>query len=420
MGRADVRPGVCQGCGTDAAGEGPLCEACAAIDLAPSLGLRGEPGLAPTLARHHLPVPGDLTAMIASAAPDATLTLGAGTYMLTAPLHLSHARRIQGAGLDQTRVIAAPALRGPLVHVHMAAGGLLELLDLTIVYAPDWGDREADIVRVTAGHLRVTRCRLEGTEAVGGAGVRLRSDAELTLDSAEIVGTGGCGLRAMEDARVEMTHVSLSAHAGFGMWVGDRAAVTATQLTARGNGRGGAAVEGLGRLELVGGAIVANGRRGVLIRTAAACRLRESAFERNAGPGVEVCSAGALTLEGNQIRGNRGAGVMMGEGARADARANACEENSEDGFAVFRGARAHLVDNGVSRNGRYGIWVGTGGEAALEGNAAGDNRAGEYMAAYAAVIAPEGQGGAIFGRRSDRAVRPSFERGRPGGYRQRR
>lgn len=420
MGRAEVRPGVCQGCGADAAGEGPLCGACAAIDLAPSLGLRGEPGLAPTLARHHLPVPGDLTAMIASAAPDATLTLGPGTYMLRAPMHLSHARRIQGAGLELTRVIAAPGLRGPLVHVHLTAGSTLELADLTIVYAPEWGDREADIVRLTAGRLAVTRCRFEGTEAVGGAGVRVRSNAELTFEAGEIVGTGGCGLRAMEDARVRLAHVTLSAHAGFGMWVGDRAAVTATQLTARGNGRGGLAVESVGRLETQGGAIVANGRRGVLIRTAAPCRLREGAIERNAGPGVEVCSAGELSLEGNQIRGNRGAGVMMGEGARASARANACEENTEDGFAVFRGARAQLVDNGVSRNGRYGIWVGTGGEAALDGNAAGDNRGGEYMAAYAAVIAPEGQGGAVFGRRSDRAVRPNHDRGRPGGYRQRR
>lgn len=413
---------TCMGCGQDNPEPGELCAICAAIGLAPAIGRLGDPGLAPMLSTACRPEPGDLTAILAGAPANGTITLGPGLYLLTAPLQVSQGLTLIGAGAEATRVVGAVGLAGPLVHAHLSSDATLALKDLAIVHAPEGApDRQTDVLRVTAGRLSLTRCRVEGTSGIGGAGVSVRGDAQLEADACEVLGTGNNGIAVGGAARATLLDCALSGHGGFGLAVGATALVEATRLIARTNERGGVAVEAQAGLSLSGGTIANNGRRGILVRSSGPCSLTGIAIERNEGPGVEAVSAGRLVIDANHIRANRGAGVVMGEGARAEARANACEENALDGFAVFKGARAKLVGNESHRNGRYGVWVGGGGEAALSEDDATDNHRGGFMAAYTAAIAPEGHGPAAFSRRSDRSARPQQEQQRrPGSFRGRR
>jgi hypothetical protein len=383
-----------------------LCPACTAAGAAPALGTSTDPGLAPTLAGIRRVPPGDLTAILAGAQPGTELRLAAGRYMLSEPVRLAHGLRLVGAGAEQTVIVGVAGAR---LHVHpLEANETITMEGLTLTQTASEAGR-AELLRVTAGHLTLRDCRLEG--GLGALWVGGRARVEAT--GCGFIGSAGCGLQAMESAVVKLVDCIVSGHAGFGVRVGDRAQLDATALTARSNGRGGVAVGAWGRLSLVGGAIAENGRRGVLIRSAAPCRVADCAITHNAGPGVEVGRTPSLALERNQIRANQGAGVMLGDGARAEASANALEENAEDGFAVYQGASARLVGNGANRNGRFGVWVGSGGEAALADNAAGDNQGGEYMAAWTAAIAPEAA--AWFGRRSDQSSRAAREHLRPGG-----
>ena len=357
------------------------------------LGAAADPGLSPTLAVPGRLLPGDLTAALENALPNAVLRLAPGDYVVTGPLARRHPLTVIGAGPGLTRVTFLVPAGRPAWHLHVAEGHAIALSDLAIALPP--GAAPSELLLLTAGHLRLTRCRLEGN------------------------GSAGHGLSVRGEARLDAEACALSHGGGYGLFVADRAVVTGDRLTLQGNGRGGVAVEAAAALTLTASRVAGNGRRGVLVRTTGECRLEANTITHNAGPGVEVVASPGLALDANRICGNRGAGLMLGEGSRATASANACEENSEDGIAVYKGARVRLVGNGAHRNGRFGVCVGSGGEAALDDNAAGDNQGGAFMAAHSAVL----DGPSVvtaFRRRSDRSPRPTPEQARYGQFRGRR
>lgn len=378
--------------------------------MAPALGSGIEPGLSPSLAGTRRVPPCDLTALFAGAQPGTRFILGPGRYELSGAVRLSHGVTVEGAGSDETRVVA---IAGARVHVHLQDEADLVLFrDLTLAQAQP-GEvapvPATEVLRVTAGQLSLVRCRLEG----GAGGLWVGRKARVEAEACVVEGSSGAGVLVTDDAHVLLNACELVSHAGFGLQVGHRARLEARAIAACRNARGGLAAEAWAELAVADSTIAGNDRRGVVVRSCGPCRLSRNTIEHNAGPGIEAGRAPGLALEANRIRANQGAGVMLGEGARVEASANACEENAQDGFAVYKGAWARLVGNGAHRNGRFGVWVGSGGEAALADNQAGENEGGAFMAAWTAAIAPESA--ASFGRRSDQSSRAAREHMRPGG-----
>ncbi len=367
-----------------------------------------------------------LGALIDALPDGASVTLGRGTFALTAPLRLSRGLFISGAGMGLTLLTAAFATDEPLIIFSGPSPLHLEHLALS---APP--DRPRRLLVVLSGAIDVQQCRFVGSEQAAGLtlGVRLQSAARATLSRCRFEGLdvgvevadqasalisngrftgGGCGLRLegqshgacrnsqivgarrdgvmiLGDATLDVERVSFDGNRA-GIGAGDRGRVEARQCRLSTHRRAGVHLEGQSRALLLGcrfkaepvglevteaaTAILKEGRvkggaLGALITSTANVEIAQVTFEAQVKEGLRVEAPSSPTIRANTFEGQGRASIAWsGRGE--------CSDNVivrvNTGIVVADAAAPLLSGNRIHDSRHHGILIKDEATPTLVGN----------------------------------------------------
>jgi parallel beta-helix repeat protein len=339
--------------------------------------------------------------------PGSTITLGPGTYRLTAALVIDTSLTLNGAGIDATEIVGSAGEAA----VTVTADGFTAR-DLSIRYD---GAGIADALRIERGQITIERCRFTGATHTTGeratAGLHVLGDATGSVASSEAVHNDLDGIRLADRARLTLTANTCSNNGQMGIQFRDESGGSATGNTCERNALSGLFVTGSAIPSLrenttrfntesgiayfgnAGGDATANtasenGLHGISVNGTAAPHLQDNACTANAQNGIayfdqsggvalgNTCTANGLhgigvigdsapELRGNQISDNVEAGMRLAERSVATVVENVCRSNGLSGFIIRDEAIAVLRGNLSEANVESGfVWFGNaGGEA---------------------------------------------------------
>ena len=127
------------------------------------------------------------------------IVLPPGDYILEQPLNINHSARLEGAGMDVTRIICYEE-----ETVASISGDIH--LDISGLSFQHKGKAWADVVVVLGGEIEFNNCRFTGgvrqTETrLGGSGLCLQGNTKGIVHQCEIYGNGGHGIEVSEWAK---------------------------------------------------------------------------------------------------------------------------------------------------------------------------------------------------------------------------
>jgi len=224
---------------------------------------------------------GDLDSLaeaVAYAAPGSTIELSAGEFVLPDTLVIEKPLAINGAGMDQTTIMAHGAEAG----LQYGGDGLLSIADLTIKHA---GDAAADLLGVFSGEVELSGCRLQGASisprGLYGAGLFILNEALVRASECEFVDNAGAGILLIRDAQLTLQD----------------SLVSANQAGILFDGRSGG--------EIGGNIIEENTDVGIAVFAAAHPQIGENQIRNNLGYGIqyELDSTGGAARE-NELTNN--------------------------------------------------------------------------------------------------------------------
>lgn len=290
----------------------------------------------------------DLAAVIAGAAPGATLALGPGEHRLAAPVALNGALAIVGEGADETSIVAA----GDAVF-KLTDGADLTIRDLSLGLA--CGDEGADVVALEGGRLAATGCRLSGARDIddrGGVGVRVGGDGRVLLQGCELSGHGFAGVythargaATLERCSVSSSRFALTAFADAPLVVRDSELADGTNVVFVADG---ARVE-LHRCSVTGGDHGIGANAGAAV-TANDCEIAGAAVSG-------VLASGGVALHGCRVGPAPGHGILvLGEGV-VELAASTLSDARQCGVLVRESGRATLSDVEIVGCGQVGLFV---------------------------------------------------------------
>jgi hypothetical protein len=149
------------------------------------------------------------------APPGAVIRLAAGEHLLYAPVTLSQAVTLEGAGRERTRVVCTKG--GDVLRC--AGPGPVVLRDLTVAHE---GYESADVVDVAGGGFDCTNCRCTGAvfdQAAGraGTGLWLHGTSTGRVRGCEMLANKGNGIAVIEQARATLEANTCRENTGSGI-----------------------------------------------------------------------------------------------------------------------------------------------------------------------------------------------------------
>ncbi len=254
------------------------------------------------------------------AAPGTTLELAAGEYRLAQPLVLNKALTVQGAGLEQTRLVCEA--EGAVLRCEGV--GLVHVYDLTVEHR---GEAWADVVVVAGGQVDIRRCRVTGgvwdeAHKRGGSGLSLYGQMRGTIAACQAQRNGLHGIQVTGEAQPHLEGNRCEANTWTGLGYFGQAGGQARGNVCHGNGSYGIAVQGKAQPH----------------------------------------------LEGNRCEANTQVGLGYWGQAGGQARGNVCHGNGSYGIAVQEEAQPHLEGNHCADNKRQNLYVAATAKPRLHGN----------------------------------------------------
>lgn len=267
----------------------------------------------------------DLSKVVATAAPGATLYLAKGEYRLKDTLVLLDGITLAGRGRQQTRLLSDAAG----VSVLVMAASLVGLRDLTVRRNP-----KAPGTVVTAGSsttLALEQVRLSGarTDAnrQGGAGL-------------DLAGTAGAASPGRTTVEVTDSEFLDNTWAGISVSAGHRVSVATS--TFRDNGECGACFLGTAEGSIERSTFSDNGV-GVAVVGSSAAVIRGNRFT-GGQVGVQVGNTATPTIDGNRISSAKRAAVIFTDTAAGVVRKTRCVK-VDVGIVLSAKALPSLMDN---------------------------------------------------------------------------
>ncbi|MDB5097236.1 MAG: hypothetical protein JWM80_1657 [Cyanobacteria bacterium RYN_339] len=149
-----------------------------------------------------------LAERIAKAHPGEIIKIAAGRYVLPAPLHITQAIHLIGAGADRTTLLGSGD--DYLVVLGVPNGAISTVKGLTLAHAPN---ATGNILEITRGHVVVEGCNVQGGKrspgsrrvSWAGTGIVGGPGSDLTLVKVTVEGNRGGGLTTR--GNVHMTDV---------------------------------------------------------------------------------------------------------------------------------------------------------------------------------------------------------------------
>jgi eukaryotic-like serine/threonine-protein kinase len=271
------------------------------------------------------------------------IVLPPGDYILEQPLLINRSARLEGAGMDVTRIIcyeeeAVASISG---DIHLSVSGL------TFQHK---GKAWADVVVVLGGELDLFNCRFTGgvrqTETrLGGSGLCLQGNSQGNVHQCEIYGNGGHGIEVSEWAKPTIKENQCSQ----------------------------------------------NRLAGIIFSGSAEGEARDNRCMQNF-TGILVSGNAQPTLEENICNNNRSSGITFSGNSSGTARSNHCEQNQFHGISVMDQADPNLEQNDCSNNKRDGIsFSGTAMGTARHNTCCNNGRFGLSVTEQASPVVRENQ-----------------------------
>jgi len=358
-----------------------------------------EPSVTPIMPRTiALPVGGnaefaDLVEAVAALAPGSTIELEAGTYRLDAPLDVSKALTLTGAGMEQTVIVSD----APEYVIYFTGDGIFIMRDLTVRHD---GEAEADVVLADGEEVSAQRCRFTGavyledgtpraglrvkgvtqgmvfdSEAVGNDldGFRLEDDAGLILSNNVCSDNDQIGINLRDNSSAEINSNTCERNVLNGISLADNASAVIDGNTLRDNGE-----SGLVYFEDSGGAAynntsTQNGLHGISVNDNAVPTLEANICIENIEDGIVYFEASGGTARDNECTNNGLHGIGVSDTAAPTLVNNLCSDNAEVGIRFSGESSGTARDNACSRNGLSGIIVRDQAAPTVEDNTARDN-----------------------------------------------
>ena len=305
-----------------------------------------------------------LAEAVQAAAPNTTITLGAGIHRLGAELVVRQGLTLVGAGMDATEVVAEQGT----CAVRHEGSGLFGLADLTVRWA---GTTGASAAVVTGGQVKIARCRFTGATIdpqVPSAGLLLVGDVQGHVTECLIEHNDTDGVRMWDQARPTLEANTCRHNATDGLSVADQARPILEGNTCEHNGRSGIyyadSSQGTARRNTCG----SNVTQGIHVGDQAQPTLEANTCEHNQGAGIAYFENTAGASRQNTCSGNMLCGIYMADQARPTLEANTCERNQDMGIAYYNSAAGVARRNTCRDNATDGIYVGWQARPTLDAN----------------------------------------------------
>lgn len=257
--------------------------------------------------------------------------LSPGDYLLEKPLTINRSTRLEGAGMDVTRLIcqAEETVASISGNIRFEANGL------TFQHR---GQAWADVVVALGGEVSFSACRFTG-------GIR-QSDTRL----------GGSGLSFLGNAFGEVRQCEVYGNGGHGIEVSDWARPDIIQNQCSQNRLSGIIFSGSAGGEARRNRCLQN-FTGILVSGNAEPRVDENTCSNNRSSGIAFSGSASGSVRGNRCEQNQFHGISITDQAEPNLEQNMAANNKRDGICFSGAAVGSARRNDCTNNGRYGISI---------------------------------------------------------------
>ena len=269
----------------------------------------------------------------------AELRLGAGTFLITAPLVIDKDIVLTGAGQNST-TITMGGTNDLIISVTEAE---VTITDLTTDggFGVNVNESEIDIQRVTfqrssldgltiSNSVATVTDSISKDNAVGGFSWAGETSGMASNNTAQ--NNQGHGFYLSDSAAPELTGNTSNANAGAGFVWTDQTSGVVSNNTAQSNQYDGFSMSGSALLELTGNTSKDNGRSGFAWWEQASGVASNNTSQNNQIDGFEIGWSAALELTGNTSKDNAGAGFAWYDEASGVASNNTAQNNQYKAF----------------------------------------------------------------------------------------
>ena len=310
--------------------------------------------------------------------------LGPGTYVLEDNVWLTRSVTLAGSGPNETTIEIWPRhLNAPAISWFPTESGGFVMRDIHVKLmmsadqeqSDDYAHVTAAIVGLFGGSVELERVIVEGT-GHGGDGVLFVGDTRGTITDSIIAGNGRQGVKIRDDANVTLERVSIRHNGSVGVGL-EGGSATVRASTVRFNDSVGIWVSASGTYSIESSWIAENGSHGIYVTGFSRPDIVQNEIEANGGFGVLVeISAGPL-VQSNRISANVEGGIKARQRAYPTIVQNLIEMNAGDGVSLAGFAGGSVTGNQIERNSGVGIGCGSGTRTLLEANVFFDNAGGD-------------------------------------------
>jgi hypothetical protein len=295
----------------------------------------------------------DLATRLASAAPDAILSLEEGTFTLDGCVVIDQPLVLRGAGAERTIIVG----KSEDDWLRFEGDGELLIEDLTLRrQGPN--THAADVLVCAAGKVRVLRCRLEGAteqDRAGGAGIRVLEKGRCRIEASDVTENGYAGAVASA-GRLTIDGGNVEGEV-FGLAAWGNANVSARRATFVGRRQHGFYALGASKSTLEGCELRGAPAAGAVFADRARAEVTRCTLAENGVHGLVAEGFAVVVAKDNDCSDNREHGISAMGDATLRASANRCTHNAMNGLFVGGSAQAALEKNALSKNGLVGIRV---------------------------------------------------------------
>jgi parallel beta-helix repeat protein len=307
------------------------------------------------------------------APPGATIRLGAGEFLLRAPLNLNRSITLVGDGVDRTRITCKT---GDVV-VSSRGGHAFAAADLTFAHqgsAPAVtrrtvaarlaGELQAagptDVVLLTDAHVDLRRCRFEGaTMQLGSSGSRDQIRGRgLTLAGRTTGDVVGC----------------VATGNAWGILVSGTASPTIVDTICAENSITGLTYDGQAHGVARGNTCNDNRNNGIELFEEASPQLEGNICRHNGHDGISFNGSTSGTSQGNSCIANQSSGISLHQDAHPLLSNNNCRENQRSGIRFIGTRQGKAYNNICTLNRTNGIEVSDQASAELLENTCRSNK----------------------------------------------